>query len=184
MMTPLRLRADVRSPLVALALLVIASLVAPVATAQTQACPIIGDGAVSAAVGSPVSASPYMVVDSGSAVQCLFAGDGVGDGVLVGQYPSFFAGNPAELLGVDQDHLRMLLASGLAAQSAVVVTPVGGVGDAGVWVVPTDMSTAPDRLGRLLIRRGDDAIVVGTQDGPTAMDTAIAVAQAVLAASP
>jgi hypothetical protein len=79
--------------------------------------------------------------------------------------------------------LRLLLADGLAASSAIALTPVDGVGDTAAWVVPVDLTSAPDSLGRLLVRRGSDAFVVGKQVSPNAVDTARSVAQAVLAAS-
>jgi len=124
-----------------------------------------------------------MVVDSGSAIQCLFEGDAVGDGVLVGRYPGFFGLEDLAPFSTGQARLRFLLPDGLPPDSGLVLTPVDGVGDAAAWVLPADPSTAPDSLGRLLVRRGSDAFVIGTANGPGAVDTATAVAKALLAAS-
>jgi hypothetical protein len=156
---------------------------APSAAAQSQICPIVADGDVSSAVGSPVQVSPYLVVDSGSAIQCLFEGDAVGEGVLVGRYPGFFGSEDLAPFSQDQDHLRFLLPDGLPIGSRLALTPEDGIGDVAAWVVPVDPSTAPDSLGRLLVRRGADAFVIGTENGPNAVDTAISVAKALLAAS-
>jgi hypothetical protein len=123
-----------------------------------------------------------MVVDSGSAIQCLFEGDAVGDGVLVGRYPGFFGTEDLAQFSPDQDSLRRLLPDALTLGN-VVLTPVAGLGDAAAWVVPADPSTAPDGLGRLLVRRGQDAFVIGTQNVPGAIDTATSVAKTLLAAS-
>ena len=164
-------------------LVLLAVALAPSAAAQSQVCPIVADGDVSRAVGSLVQVSPFMVVDSGSAIQCLFEGDAVGDGVLVGRYPGFFASEDLAPFSQDQDRLRFLLPDGLKRGSPLVLTPVDGVGDTAAWVVPADPSTAPDSLGRLLVRRGADAFVVGTENGPTAVDTATSVAKLLLAAS-
>jgi len=163
-------------------LLLNAALV-PSAAAQGQVCPILADGDVSTAVGSVVHVSPYMVVDSGSAIQCLFEGDAVGEGVLVGRYPGFFGTQELAPFTPDQDRLRYLLPDGLPAGSPIVLTSVDGVGDAAAWVLPVDPTTAPDSLGRLLVRRGADAFVIGTENGPSAVDTATSVAKALLAAS-
>jgi len=157
--------------------------VAPAAAAQDQVCPIVADGDVSNAVGSPVQVSPFMVVDSGSAIQCLFEGESVGEGVLVGRYPGFFGSQDLAPFSPDQDRLRFLLPDGLAVGSLITVTPVDGIGDVAAWVLPTDASTAPDSLGRLLVRRGPDAFVIGTENGPGAVDTAASVAKVLLAAS-
>jgi hypothetical protein len=156
---------------------------APSAAAQGQVCPIVADGDVSTAVGSLVHVSPFMVVDSGSAIQCLFEGDAVGEGVLVGRYPGFFGSQDLAPFSPDQDRLRNLLPDGLPLGSPIALTPVDGVGDAAAWVLPVDPSTAPDSLGRLLVRRGPDAFVIGTENGPGAVDTATSVAKALLAAS-
>jgi hypothetical protein len=153
------------------------------AAAQVQVCPIVAEGDVSSAVGSPVHVSPFMVVDSGSAIQCLFEGDAVGEGVLVGRYPGFFGSQDLAPFSPDQDRLRFLLPDGLTPGTPIALTPVDGVGDAAAWVVPVDPSTAPDSLGRLLVRRGPDAFVIGTENGPSAVDTATSVAKALLAAS-
>jgi hypothetical protein len=123
-----------------------------------------------------------MVVDSGSAIQCLFEGDAVGDGVLVGRYPSFFGSDLLAPFSPDQDRLRFLLPRDLTVD-LITLTPVDGVGDTAAWVVPVDPSTAPDSLGRLLVRRGADAFVIGTENGPSAVDTAASVAKVLLAAS-
>ena len=127
--------------------------------------------------------SPFFVVDSGSAIQCLFEGDAVGDGVLVGRYPNLFSARDLAPFGADQDVLRFLLPEGLTLSTPLAITPVDGIGDAAAWVVPVDPSTAPDSLGRLLVRRGADAFVIGTENGPSAVDTARSVANALLAAS-
>jgi hypothetical protein len=153
------------------------------AAAQSQVCPLVAEGDVSSAVGSPVHVSPFMVVDSGSAIQCLFEGAAVGDGVLVGRYPGFFGSDALAPFSPDQDRLRYLLPDGLSPASVLAVTPVDCLGDAAAWVLPVDPSTAPDSLGRLLVRRGPDAFVIGTQNGPSAVDTATSVAKVVLAAS-
>jgi hypothetical protein len=158
------------------------SALAPSAAAQSQTCPIVADGDVSSAVGSPVHVSPFMVVDSGSAIQCLFEGDAVGAGVLVGRYPGFFGSEDLAPFSTSQDRLRFLLPDGLLG-SVLALTPVDGVGDVAAWVVPADPSTAPDSLGRLLVRRGPDAFVIGTENGPSAVNTATSVAKALLAAS-
>ena len=50
-------------------------------------------------------------------------------------------------------------------------------------IIATDASTAPDSLGRLVVRRGPDAFVIGTEIGPGAVDAATLVGKAVLAAS-
>jgi hypothetical protein len=173
------------SPLLASVSLLVAGFAAPVAAAQTQICPIVADTDVSRAVGSPVQVSPFMVVDSGSAIQCLFDGSAVGDGVLVGRYPSFFGSDPVLPFSPDQTSLRFLLPDGLTAGSVLTVTPVDGLGDAAAWVVPADPTTAPDSLGRLLVRRGADAFVIGidTVIGANALDTATSVARTVLAGS-
>lgn len=156
---------------------------ATAALAQTQTCPLLSDGDVSSAVGSPVTINPFFVVDSGSAIQCLFQGAAVGDGVLVGRYPGFFGTQDIQSFSPDQDTLRFLLADGLPAGSPLNVTPVDGLGDAAAWVTPVDLTTAPDSLGRLLVRRGSDAFVVGVAVAPTAVATATSVAQALLAQS-
>ena len=163
--------------------LLLNGFLAPSVAAQGQICPIVAEGDVSSAVGSVVHVSPFMVVDSGSAIQCLFEGDAVGDGVLVGRYPGFFGSQAVAPFAPDQDRLRLLLPDGLALSSPIAVTPVDGVGDVAAWVLPVDPSTAPDSLGRLLIRRGQDAFVIGTENGPSAVDTATSVAKALLAAS-
>jgi len=169
--------------LLAVALLLPSIVLAPSAAAQAQVCPLLADGDVSAAVGSPVSVSPYMVVDSGNAIQCLFEGDAVGDGVLVGRYPGFFGSDALTPFGPDQERFRRLLPDGLPQGSALSVVPVDGVGDTAAWVVPVDPSTAPDSLGRLLVRRGSDAFVIGTENGPDAVAAATSVAKALLAVS-
>jgi hypothetical protein len=156
---------------------------APSAAAQSQTCPIVADGDISSAVGSPVHVDPFLVVDSGSAIQCLFEGDAVGEGVLVGRYPGFFGSEALVPFSPDQDRLRFLLPDGLPVGSVLALTPVDGIGEVAAWVVPVDPSTAPDSLGRLLVRRGPDAFVIGTENGPGAVDTATAVAKALLAAS-
>jgi hypothetical protein len=155
----------------------------PSAAAQGQVCPILAENEVSTAVGSPVHVSPFMVVDSGSAIQCLFEGEGVGEGVLVGRYPGFFGSQDGAPFSPDQDRLRLLLADGLPPSSLITLTQVDQVGDAAAWVVPADPSTAPDSLGRLVVRRGPDAFVIGTENGPSAVNTATSVAKALLAAS-
>ena len=164
-------------------LFLLSSAVGPSAFAQSQACPLVADADISRAVGSPVSISPFFVVDSGSAIQCLFQGDAVGDGVLVGRYPGFFGSEELAPFSPDSDRLRLLLPDGMRSGSALMLTPVDGIGDAAAWVVPTDASAAPDALGRLLVRRGSDAFVFGTQNGPGAVDTATLVGNAVLATS-
>jgi hypothetical protein len=169
------------SPLVGVGLLTLSGPGAPISAAQTQICPIVADSDVSSAVGSPVHVSPFMVVDSGSAIQCLFDGDAVGDGVLVGRYPGFFASDEIQPFSLDQERLRRLLPDGLLASSAIALTQVDGLGDAAAWIEPVDLSGAPDSLGRLLVRRGSDAFVIGTMIGPNAIDTAIAVARILLA---
>jgi hypothetical protein len=163
--------------------LLLGGVLAPLAAAQSQVCPIVADGDVSTAVGSPVHVSPFMVVDSGSAIQCLFEGAAVGEGVLVGRYPGFFGTQDLVPFSPDQARLRLLLPDGLPPTSLIALTPVDGVGDAAAWVLPVDPSTAPDSFGRLLVRRGPDAFVVGTENGPSAVDTATTVAKALLAAS-
>jgi hypothetical protein len=170
-----------RLPLVTASLLLLNAAMAPAASAQSQVCPLATDGDISTAVGSVVQVSPFMVVDSGSAIQCLFEGDEVGDGVLVGRYPGFFGGQDVVPFSPDADSLRFLLPDGLTAP--IAITPVDGIGDAAAWVVPVDPSTAPDSLGRLIVRRGADAFVVGTQNGPSAVDTATSVGRALLSAS-
>ncbi len=174
-----------RSALIGVSLIVVGGAVAPAAAAQSQNCPIVADGDVSSAVGSPVHVSPFMVVDSGNAIQCLFDGNAVGDGILVGRYPRFFGSDPVQPFSPDQESLRYLLPDGLAAGSPLTITPVDGLGDAAAWVVPVDLIGAPDSLGRLLVRRGSDAFVIGigTQIGPSAVDTATSLARIVLAAS-
>jgi hypothetical protein len=169
--------------LIGAALIVLNGAFAPAAAAQTQDCPLAADGDISTAVGSVVHVSPFFVVDSGSAIQCLFEGDAVGEGVLVGRYPNLFSARELAPFGADQDVLRFLLPDGLAPGTPLTLTPVDGIGDAAAWVVPVDPSTAPDSLGRLLVRRGLDAFVIGTENGPTAVDTATSVARALLAAS-
>lgn len=164
-------------------LFLLSSAVAPSAFAQSQACPLIADADISNAVGSPVHVSPYFVVDSGSAIQCLFEGEAVGDGVLVGRYPGFFGSEDLTPFSADSDRLHLLLPDGMSSASAVMLTPVDGIGDTAAWVVPTDPSAAPDALGRLLVRRGSDAFVFGTENGPGAVDTATLVGRAVLATS-
>ncbi len=164
-------------------LLLLSSGVAPSVAAQSQGCPLVADADVSNAVGSPVHISPFMVVDSGSSIQCLFEGDAVGDGVLVGRYPGFFGSDDVAPFSATTNRLRFLLPDGLTPDNAPVLTPVDGIGDAAAWVVPQDPSAAPDSLGRLLVRRGSDAFVIGTQEGPGAVDTATLVGRAVLAAS-
>jgi hypothetical protein len=163
--------------------LLLLSGAAPSAAAQSQTCPIVADGDISSAVGSPVHVSPFLVVDSGSAIQCLFEGDAVGEGVLVGRYPGFFGSEDLAPFSSDQDRLRFLLPDGLPVGSVLALTPVDGIGEVAAWVVPVDPSTAPDSLGRLLVRRGPDAFVIGTENGPGAVDTATSVAKALLAAS-
>jgi hypothetical protein len=165
------------------ALILLNGAFAPSAAAQTQDCPLAADSDISTAVGSVVHVSPFFVVDSGSAIQCLFQGDAVGDGVLVGRYPNFFSARELAPFGADQDVLRFLLPDGLTLGTPLTLTPVDGIGDAATWVVPVDPSTAPDSLGRLLVRRGTDAFVIGTQNGPGAVDAATSVAKALLAAS-
>jgi hypothetical protein len=160
--------------------LLVNGALAPSVSAQTsQVCPLAADGDISTAVGSVVHVFPFMVVDSGSAIQCLFEGDAVGDGVLVGRYPGFFGGQELVPFRPDADSLRFLLPEGLTAP----ITPLDGIGDAAAWVVPVDPSTAPDSLGRLIVRRGADAFVIGTENGPGAVDTATSVGQALLSAS-
>ncbi|MCA1645789.1 MAG: hypothetical protein LC797_10100 [Chloroflexi bacterium] len=126
-----------------------------------------------------------MVVDSGNAIQCLFNGSGVGDDILVGRYPNFFGSDPVQPFSAEQASLRYLLADGLPPGSELSITPVDSVGDAAAWVVPVDLAGAPDSLGRLLVRRGSDAFVigVGTQIVANPIDTAASLAQIVLAAS-
>jgi hypothetical protein len=162
---------------------VLSAALARSAAAQSQVCPIIAESDVSIAVGSVVHVSPFMVVDSGSAIQCLFDGDAVGEGVLVGRYPDFFGTQELAPFSPDQDRLRFLLPDGLPVSSLITLTPVDDVGDTAAWVLPIDPSTAPDSLGRLLVRRGSDAFVIGTENGPSAVDTATWVAKALLAAS-
>lgn len=164
-------------------LLLLSAAAAPLAAAQGQTCPIVAEGDVSTAVGSLVHISPFMVVDSGSAIQCLFEGDAVGEGVLVGRYPGFFGSQDLAPFSPDQARLRVLLPDGLPQASVIALTPVDGIGDTAAWAVPVDPSTAPDSLGRLLVRRGPDAFVIGTENGPGAVDTATSVAKALLAAS-
>src|SRR5205823_2066305 len=142
--------------------LLLGGVLVPSAAAQSQVCPIVADRDVSTAVGSPVHVSPFMVVDSGSAIQCLFEGDAVGEGVLVGRYPGFFRSQDLAPFSPDQDRLRFLLPDGLAVGSLIMVTPVDGIGDVAAWVLPADASSAPDSLGRLLVRRGPDAFIIGT----------------------
>ena len=167
-------------PLLFLTVGVLAAATTP-AFAQSQVCPLIGDGDVSTAVGSRVQASPFMVVDAGSSIQCLFEGDAVGDGVLVGRYPNFFGSQDVQPFSAGQDRLHFLLADGLPADSPINLATVDGVGDTAAWVTPVDSSTAPDSLGRLLIRRGADAFVVGITMAPTAVATATSVGQSLLA---
>lgn len=152
------------------------------AAAQTAACPLISDADVSRAVGSQVSVPSFYIVDSGSSVQCLFQGDAVGAGVLVGRYPNFFAPEDVQPFGPDQPRLRTLLPDGLPSSAALTLAPVDGLGlgDMAVWVTPVDPSIAPDTLGRLLFKRGADAFVVGVADGPGAIAIATAVAQPLL----
>ena len=169
--------------LLGLAVLLLLGGAAPSAAAQTQTCPIVADGDVSSAVGSTVHVSPFLVVDSGSAIQCLFEGDAVGEGVLVGRYPGFFGSEDPAPFSQDQPRLRFLLPDGLPVDSVLALTPVDGIGEVAAWIVPVDPSTAPDSLGRLLVRRGADAFVIGTENGPNAVDTATSVAKALLAAS-
>lgn len=164
-------------------LFLLSSAVAPSAFAQSQACPLVADADISNAVGSPVSISPFFVVGSGSAIQCLFEGDAVGDGVLVSRYPGFFGSEDLAPFSPDSDRLRLLLPDGMTSASARILTPVDGIGDAAAWVVPTDARSAPDGLGRLLVRQGSDAFVFGTENGPNAVDTATLVGKAVLAAT-
>jgi len=164
-------------------LILLSTALAPVAAAQTQNCPIVADSDVSSVVGSPVSVSPFMVVDSGSAIQCLFEGDAVGDGVLVGRYPRFFGDDAMQAFSPDQARFHLLLPDGFTTSTAISLTPVDGLGDTATWVVPVDPSTAPDSLGRLLVRRGADVFVIGTENGPSAVDTATSLARIVLAAS-
>jgi len=161
----------------------VSAALAPVAAAQTQNCPLVADRDVSSTVGSPVSVSPFMVVDSGSAIQCLFEGDAVGDGILVGRYPSFFGSDEVQPFSAGQDRLRFLLPRGFSEGTVISLTPVDGVGDVAAWVVAADPSTAPDSLGRLLVRQGADAFVIGTPIGPSAIDTATSLARIVLAGS-
>ena len=151
--------------------------------AQSQVCLFVGDNDISNAVGSQVHISPFLVVDSGSDIQCLFEGDAVGDGVLVGRYAGFFGSGDLASFSLDSDRLRFLLPDGLTSSNALILTPVDGIGDAAAWVVSTDDRAAPDSLGGLLVRRGSDAFVFGTQNGPGAIDTATLVGKAVLAAS-
>lgn len=155
----------------------------PAAAAQSQACPLVPEADISNAVGSPVHISPFLVVDSGSGIQCLFEGDAVGDGVLVGRYPGFFRSDDVAPFSPDWDRLRFLLPDGMGSGAALVLTPVEGIGDTAAWVQPADASAAPDGLGRLLVRRGPDAFVFGTENGPGAVETATSIAKAVLAAS-
>jgi hypothetical protein len=164
-------------------LFLLSSAVAPYAAAQSQVCPLVGEADISNAVGSPVQISPFLVVDSGSSIQCLFEGDSVGDGVLVGRYPGFFGSEDLAPFSADSVRLHFLLPDGMPAGSPLTLTAVDGIGDAAAWVVPADVSAAPDSLGRLLVRRGSDAFVFGTENGPGAVDTATLVGKAVLAAS-
>ena len=150
------------------------------AAAQTAACPLISDAEVSRAVGSPVSVPSFYIVDNGSSVQCLFQGDAVGDGVLVGRYPNFFGSEDLQPFGPDQPRLRTLLPDGLPGSAALDIAAVDGLGDTAAWVTAVDPSIAPDTLGRLLIRRGADAFVVGVTNAPSAIATATAVAQPLL----
>ena len=113
----------------------------------------------------------------------MFEGDAVGDGVLVGRYPGFFGSDAVAPFSATTNGLRFLLPDGMTSDNAPVVTPVEGIGDAAAWVVPQDASAAPDSLGRLLVRRGSDAFVIGTENGPGAVETATLVGRAVLAAS-
>ena len=169
--------------LVAAGLLLLSTAVVPSAAAQSQACPLVADADVSNAVGSSVHVSPFMVVDSGSSIQCLFEGDAVGDGVLVGRYPAFFGSEDLAPFSTDSDRLRFLLPDGMPSGGALMLTPVEGIGDTAAWVIATGASAAPDSLGRLLVRRGSDAFVFGTQNGPGALETATLVGKAVLASS-
>lgn len=169
--------------LVGIGLFLLSSGVAPSAAAQSQACPLVADADISNAVGSLVHISPFMVVDSGSGIQCLFEGDAVGDGVLVGRYPGFFGSDAVAPFSATTNGLRFLLPGGMTSNNALVLTPVEGVGDTAAWVVPQDAIAAPDSLGRLLVRRGSDAFVFGTENGPGAVETATLVGRAVLAAS-
>ena len=169
--------------LLGVGLFLLGSGLAPAAGAQSQTCPLVADADVSNAVGSPVYVSPFMVVDSGSAIQCLFEGDAVGDGVLVGRYPGFFGSDDLAPFSTTTSRLRFLLPDGLMPDSAIDISPVDGIGDSAAWIVATDATTAPDSLGRLVVRRGPDAFVIGTEMGPGAVDAATLVAKAVLAAS-
>jgi hypothetical protein len=168
-------------PLAGIGLVIVSSFVAPASAAQLPGCTLVGDSDVSSAVGSPVHALPYLVFDFGPISSCLFAGDAVGAGVLVIRYAGFFASEEVQPFSLDQERLPLLLTAGAApAASVIALAPVDGVGDAAAWVVPVDPSTAPDSLGRLLVRRGPDAFVIGTQLGPNAIDSAISVARIVL----
>ena len=169
--------------LVGIGLFLLSSGVAPSASAQSQDCPLVADADISNAVGSLVHISPFMVVDSGSGIQCLFEGDAVGDGVLVGRYPGFFGSDAVAPFSATTNRLWFLLPDGMTSDNPPVLTPVEGIGDAAAWVVAQDASAAPDSLGRLLVRRGSDAFVIGTENGPGAVDTATLVGKAVLAAS-
>jgi hypothetical protein len=169
--------------LVGAGLFLLSSAGASSAAAQSQVCPLVAEADISNAVGSRVQISPFLVVDNGSSIQCLFEGDSVGDGVLVGRYPGFFGSEDLASFSADSDRLRFLLPDGMTSDSPLTLTPVDGIGDAAAWVVPTDASAAPDALGRLLVRRGSDAFVFGTENGPGAVDTATLVGKAVLAAS-
>ena len=117
-----------------------------------------------------------MVVANGSSTQCLFEGDGIGDGVLVGRYPGFFGTEAVQPFTLGQQRLEFLLPRG----AEVDLASVDGIGDAATWATARDQSATPDSLGRLLVRRGSDAFVVGVPNGVDARNVAMALIKVLL----
>jgi hypothetical protein len=157
--------------------LILAPVVLAAPLAQSQACPLLTEAAVSAVVSTPVHVSPFMVIVEGSQTQCVFDGSGIGDGVLVGRYAGFFGSDEIQPFSPGQQRIEVLLPRG----SVVDLVAVDGVGEVAAWATARDQSTAPDSLGRLLVRRGSDAFVVGVDNAPDARSTAIALANVLLA---
>ncbi|MEA2638896.1 MAG: hypothetical protein QOF51_290 [Chloroflexota bacterium] len=153
---------------------------APVALAapsvQPFSCPLIDAAAVSSAIGAPVTLVPFAMIDDGSSVQCLFQGSG-DLSVVTGRRLGFFGTDQSGAFTPDQlDRVKGEI------NGEVDFTPVDGVGDAAVWATFRDRGTAPDNLGRLLVKRGLDLITVGITEGPGAVTPASALAQVLVAA--
>jgi hypothetical protein len=163
--------------------------VAPVA-AQSSGCPIADDQTVSRALGVPESGKVDVAMDSittctfstGSTASPAFgvsqeigafgAAEG-GAGALAARYmPGLPDAARAEIDALGQAGLSVTLPDSQ-------VETVGGLGDAALW---TRSQLVPGFFkDSLLVQRGHDAFAFDVDDSPSARESLMALAQAVLA---